>query len=110
MWDTMIYNHLRKKNIVLPPKNNKEKIAPYSGAYVKEPIVGMHNWIVSYDLSSLYPHLIMQYNISPETLVPREKAPKDLVDSLNLGPNKTVAGIDNIIDKIFVIFPLIILF
>jgi DNA polymerase elongation subunit (family B) len=35
---------------------------------VKDPIVGMHKWIVSFDLNSLYPHLIMQYNISPETI------------------------------------------
>ena len=37
------------------------------GAYVKEPQIGMHEWVVSFDLNSLYPHLIMQYNISPET-------------------------------------------
>jgi len=101
MWDAMIYNHLRKKNVVIPQKDRTEKIAPYSGAYVKEPMVGMHNWIVSFDLNSLYPHLIMQYNISPETLVPRDQAPKEVVDSLSLGPHKTIAGIDNIIGQIF---------
>ena len=101
MWDTMIYNHLRKKNIVIPPKDDSEKLGMYEGAYVKEPLVGMHNWIVSFDLNSLYPHLIMQYNISPETLVPRERAPEEVVNSLNLGAHKTVAGIENIIDQIF---------
>jgi len=101
MWDTMIYNHLRKKNIVIPPKINEEKTEQYAGAYVKDPIIGMHNWIVSFDLNSLYPHLIMQYNISPETLVPRERAPEEVVNSLNLGAHKTIARIDNIIDKIF---------
>ena len=40
----------------------------YAGAYVKEPIPGKYDWVVSFDLNSLYPHLIMQYNISPETL------------------------------------------
>ena len=29
----------------------------------------MHDWVVSFDLNSLYPHLIMQYNISPETKI-----------------------------------------
>jgi len=101
MWDTMIYNHLRKKNIVIPPKINEEKTEQYAGAYVKDPIIGMHNWIVSFDLNSLYPHLIMHYNISPETLVPRERAPEEVVNSLNLGAHKTIAGIDNIIEKIF---------
>jgi len=41
----------------------------YEGAYVKDPVVGFHDWICSFDLNSLYPHLIMQYNISPETMV-----------------------------------------
>jgi len=69
MWDALIYNHLRKKNIVIPPKNDNEKNAAYEGAFVKDPLVGMHKWMASFDLNSLYPHLIMQYNLSPETLV-----------------------------------------
>ena len=68
-WDTLIYNHLRKKDIVIPPREEHEKDAKYEGAYVKDPQLGLHKWIVSFDLNSLYPHLIMQYNISPETLV-----------------------------------------
>jgi len=69
MWDTIIYNYLKKKNIVIPPKNRSQKDAKYAGAYVKEPIPGKYDWVVSFDLNSLYPHLIMQYNISPETLL-----------------------------------------
>ena len=68
-WDIVIYNHLRKKNIVIPQKMEHEKSEKFEGAYVKDPLVGMHKWIMSFDLNSLYPHLIMQYNISPETLV-----------------------------------------
>jgi len=68
MWDTIIYNYLKKKNIVIPPKEKTDKDAKYAGAYVKEPISGKYDWVVSFDLNSLYPHLIMQYNISPETL------------------------------------------
>lgn len=67
-WDVIIYNTLSKKNIVIPPKRKEKKDSQYAGAYVKEPLVGMHNWVVSFDLNSLYPHLIMQYNISPETI------------------------------------------
>ena len=70
-WDILIYNHLRKKNIVIPQKKEHEKSEKYEGAYVKDPIVGMHKWVMSFDLNSLYPHLIMQYNISPETLMGR---------------------------------------
>ena len=68
MWDTIIYNYLKKRNIVIPPKNRSQKNEKYAGAYVKEPKPGKYDWVVSFDLNSLYPHLIMQYNISPETL------------------------------------------
>lgn len=69
MWDAIIYNHLREKNIVIPPNESHSKDAAYVGAFVKDPIIGMHKWIASFDLNSLYPHLIMQFNISPDTLV-----------------------------------------
>ena len=68
MWDTLIYNFLRQRNIVVPPTKRSGKDQKYAGAYVKEPIAGKYDWVVSFDLNSLYPHLIMQYNISPETL------------------------------------------
>jgi len=69
MWDTIIYNYLKKKGIVIPPKEQTDKDEKYAGAYVKEPNPGVYDWVVSFDLNSLYPHLIMQYNISPETLI-----------------------------------------
>ena len=68
-WDCIIYHYLMEHNIVIPPKRVGKKDNQYVGAYVKEPIVGMHDWVVSFDLNSLYPHLIMQYNISPETKI-----------------------------------------
>ena len=68
MWDTMIYNYLTDRKIVVPPRKGAKKDEKYAGAYVKEPKVGCYDWVVSFDLNSLYPHLIMQYNISPETL------------------------------------------
>ena len=68
MWDNIIYNYLKKRNIVIPQKNKSTKSEKYAGAYVKEPKPGKYDWVVSFDLNSLYPHLIMQYNISPETI------------------------------------------
>ena len=68
MWDAIIYNHLRERKIVIPAKGFSSKAEQFEGAYVKDPIVGQHKWLASFDLNSLYPHLIMQYNISPETL------------------------------------------
>ena len=81
MWDTIIYNYLKNRNIVIPPKERSDKDAKYAGAYVKEPIPGKYDWVVSFDLNSLYPHLIMQYNISPETILD-ERHPTASVDKI----------------------------
>ena len=69
-WDTLIYNYLKERKICVPPRQESKKDDKYAGAYVKEPVPGLYDWVVSFDLNSLYPHLIMEYNISPETLVP----------------------------------------
>ena len=81
MWDSIIYNYLTPKGIVVPPNERNDKDAKYAGAYVKEPVPGLYEWVVSFDLNSLYPHLIMQYNISPETLLPT-KHPSATVDRI----------------------------
>ena len=62
-------------------KIRSDKNEKYAGAYVKEPIPGKYDWVVSFDLNSLYPHLIMQYNISPETLL-EERHPTATVDKI----------------------------
>ena len=75
-WETIIYNFLKEQGIQTPPqklKTGNDKMKPIIGAYVKEPLVGGHNWVVSFDLNSLYPHIIMQYNISPEKMVKEYK-------------------------------------
>jgi DNA polymerase elongation subunit (family B) len=81
MWDNIIYNYLKKRDIVIPPRNKSQKNEKYAGAYVKEPKPGRYDWVVNFDLNSLYPHLIMQYNISPETLVD-ERHPTVSVDKI----------------------------
>ena len=81
MWDTIIYNYLKDRNIVVPPKSTATKSDKFGGAYVKEPEPGIYEWVVSQDLNSLYPHLIQMYNISPETLLD-EKHPRINVESI----------------------------
>jgi DNA polymerase elongation subunit (family B) len=81
MWDTMIYNYLTDRNVVVPPRRVERKDEKYAGAYVKEPKAGCYDWVVSFDLNSLYPHLIMQYNISPETLI-ESRHPSATVDKI----------------------------
>ena len=84
MWDVICYNHLKSKNIVVPPIERHEKDAAYVGAYVKDPIVGFHNYVASFDVNSEYPSVIMGSNISPETLV---------------GPDDYTAGMRGIISN-----------
>ena len=69
VWDTLIANHLMSKKICVPPREDHVKESKYEGAYVKEPLEGMHKWVVSFDINSLYPHIIVQYNISPEKIL-----------------------------------------
>ena len=94
MWDMIIYNDLKRKNIVIPPKKEQDKSEKYAGAYVKAPTPGMYDWVVSFDLNSLYPHLIMQYNISPETLL-EERYPSVSVDKL-LNEEVDLSGLEDV--------------
>jgi len=83
IWDTIIFNHLKSKNIAAPAVIESKESRGYEGAYVKDPVVGFHDWIVSFDLNSLYPHLIMQYNISPETFIDCEEGVVNVENMLN---------------------------
>ena len=85
MWDAMTYSYLLEKNIIVPPRIIKEKDGMFEGAYVKEVQVGAHDWVASFDLNSLYPHLMMQYNISPETLIEPEFYTQEMRDVLSQG-------------------------
>lgn len=77
-WDSIIYGHLRNKGIIIPRKKVTEKLEAYKGAFVKEARPGMHNWIISYDLNSLYPHVIIQKNLGPDTII------KDHIENINV--------------------------
>lgn len=66
-WDVLIYNYLRHKGYIIPPKAHSSKTEMIEGAYVKEPILGKHEWIMSFDLASLYPSLIRQFNMGMDT-------------------------------------------
>jgi len=85
MWDALTYSYLREKDIIVPPRVVKDKDSAFEGAYVKVPDVGLHNWVASFDLNSLYPHLMMQYNISPETLIEPENYTDEMRKILEQG-------------------------
>ena len=93
IWESIIYRRLMRQRIISPlnqiPKipyaivgatetskknpgstaREKGLIHSIAGGYVKDPQVGLHDWVVSFDLNSLYPNIIVQYNISPETII-----------------------------------------
>jgi len=69
MWTEIIQNHLKTKNVYLQIRKRDVTSNSFEGAFVKDPLVGMHKWVASFDLTSLYPSLIMQYNISPDTII-----------------------------------------
>ena len=81
IWDAILYNEFKSRKIAVPPKKFSNYTTSIEGGHVKQPIIGMHEWVVSFDLNSLYPHLIMQYNMSPETIV-NNIIPDTTVDKL----------------------------
>lgn len=66
-WDCLLYNHLLRKQIVVPQKEDADG-RQIEGAYVKEPKPGMYRWVVSFDATSLYPSIMLYQNMSPEKL------------------------------------------
>lgn len=74
IWESTIYRKLMDKKLVPFLKGGPgQRAGELVGGYVKDPKVGIHPWIVSFDLNSLYPHLMLQYNMSPETYVEDER-------------------------------------
>ena len=74
-WDVIIHNYLLERNVVIPQFKKQSDNEALVGGHVKEPKLGLCRWVVSFDLNSLYPHLIMQYNISSETFVKKVEFP-----------------------------------
>jgi len=61
----------------LVPKRIEQPYRPYAGGVVLKPLPGMHGNIAVLDFKSMYPSLMIAYNISPDTYVPpKEPAPK----------------------------------
>ena len=69
IWESIIYRKLLTQQKVTPLDGVQAQKQSFAGGYVKEPQVGLHDWVVSFDLNSLYPNIIVQWNMSPETLV-----------------------------------------
>lgn len=97
IWDSIIYNYLLDKNIVVPQKKINTSTRRFAGGFVKQPRPAKHKWMVSFDLTSLYPSLYMHYNISPETYVGRSTSiafKPDVIDDKDTANKILVNGLD----------------
>ena len=94
IWDTIIYRKLHENKVVIPFGEDKAKTA-YPGGYVKDPQVGIHNNMVSFDLNSLYPSIIMQYNMSPETIINGQVSKVNINEMLD-NPDINISREDNV--------------
>jgi DNA polymerase elongation subunit (family B) len=79
IWDSLIHRTLMSQNIIVPPNKDSFK-REYDGGYVKEPQCGIHDWVCSFDVNSLYPNIIVQWNMSPETILKGDIQPSVTVD------------------------------
>ena len=106
IWESIIYRRLLSKNIISPINQidgisysvlgstelkDGNKALNIAGGYVKDPQVGSHDWVVSFDLNSLYPNIIVQQNISPETLVHQERRPQGVKYYMNHDRTKQIS-------------------
>ena len=99
MWDVIIHNHLLEQNIVVPPQVMQNKENQIMGAYVKEPVARRYDWVASFDAASMYPMLIIQYNISPETLVTPKFMLKYSLDEILAGAYEKDEGIQEYLKR-----------
>lgn len=74
VWDNIIANFLRESNIHVIA-DFRHHGDTYEGAFVKPTIPGLFKIVASFDVKSLYPSLICQYNISPDTILPPKYFP-----------------------------------
>ncbi len=81
-WDSLLYNHLWEKDIVIHQGGGR-KDRQIEGAFVQEPKPGSYEWVASFDATSLYPSILMQHNMSPETIVPGFKYNVSVDDQLD---------------------------
>lgn len=91
IWDSIVYRELNRKKIAVPPGASRDELAEinvkFAGGYVKDPQLGMHEHVVSFDLNSLYPNIIVQNNMSPETLIRDGMLPASVDGYMNEMPD-----------------------
>lgn len=93
LWDAIIFRHLSRKRVVIP-FNDSHQQQNFAGGYVKDVVPGKYEWVMSFDLNSLYPSIMMQNNVSPDTIVPQSRiacTPDDLLEKKVESPDDNLA-------------------
>lgn len=69
--ESLLCREFLSRNLVMAtdPKAPQAKRESFEGAFVKEPITGMHNAVACFDFASLYPSVMRQMNVSPESFI-----------------------------------------
>jgi len=98
--DSLMVSHLRNKG--LASKNSDPHIVKekYPGAFVFDPTPGIYDWITDFDFASLYPSLIITYNIGVETIVMKIKDPT-LGYDLTYNQDSLPENIEIVFDPLF---------
>lgn len=89
--DGAILTFLKKQGLVAPNCPEKQERVGIQGAYVADPTPGLHEYVVDFDFTSLYPSIMRTLNISIETIV--KKYPSRQAALLEgLEPHQVVAA------------------
>ena len=70
--ESLIARKLAEDNVKIGVEYEKEdsqKDGQYEGAFVKQPIVGYYSGVSAFDFASLYPSVMRQFNISPDSFI-----------------------------------------
>lgn len=82
-WHCILHNYLAEHNMYVEVNRQGAGDEGIQGAYVKQPVVGKHEWPISFDAASLYPSIMMTWNMSPETIVSDRKHTFDIDKLIN---------------------------
>jgi len=102
--ESLICKSLLEKGLVMAKDldNMNKKSGKYEGAFVKDPIVGMHYGVACFDFASLYPSVMRQMNVSPESLIKKvdpDKRKEEVADDRIVAVNGAVYSTETSILK-----------
>ncbi|MEK6880330.1 MAG: DNA polymerase domain-containing protein, partial [Nanoarchaeota archaeon] len=98
--DFLVLRKARKKGVHLPSKNFKVEKAHFEGGWVFDAVPGMYSDILIADFSSLYPSIIRNYNISPDSLLSSDYTGECITTPLGFKFSKTTGILTEILDEL----------